>query len=349
MQRIPLLSTLSRWACRLVPVAVLAVCLGACQTIWDNDDCGTQYRVRFTYDYNMSFADAFSAQVRSVTLYAFGPDGKLAFSRTESGDALAADGYCMELPVDPAQHDLVAWAGLADGDGFTVPALTVGQSAIGDLTCRINRHPWPVLGVQADSVGRLQPLWNGFREAQPSTRGSSFPATAYVTVPLVKDTHTFRVVLQQMADAQMDAARFQVAVTDRNGLMAADNSLLPDGGTLASLAYYQAGGQAEGEGGAGGLNVAVYELTTGRLMADAGARLSVTDRVDGRTVLSIPLVQYLELCRTTANYRMPLQEYLDREDSFSLTFFLDANLAWVSTQVIINDWIVRYNDLNPGS
>lgn len=347
--RISLHYILSRWAGRLLPLAVLAVCLGACQTIWDDDDCGIRYRVRFKYDYNMSFADAFSAQVHSVTLYAFGPDGKLAYLCEESGDALAREGYSMELPVDPTQCHLVAWAGLADGDGFTVPPLTVGQSTLADLTCRINRHAWTVQGMQADSVGRLQPLWNGFREAQPLTRGSSFPATAYVTVPLVKDTHTFRVVLQQMADAPMDAARFQVAVTTQNGLMAADNSLLPDDGTLTSLAYYQAGGQAEGEGGAEAMNVAVYELTTGRLMADHGVRLTVTDRQDGRTVLSIPLVQYLELCRTTANYNMPLQEYLDREDTYSLTFFLDANLAWISTQVIINDWIVRYNDLTPES
>ena len=46
---------------------------------------------------------------------------------------------------------------------------------------------------------------------------------------------------------------------------------------------------------------------------------------------------------------MPLQEYLDREDTYSLTFFLDANHHWIDTQVIINDWVVRFSDLAPGN
>lgn len=343
-------SILTRWAFRLVvPLAVLAGGLASCSTIWDNDDCPATYRVQFRYDYNMAFADAFSAQVHSVTLYAFGADGKLAFTRSESGDALTAEGYSMELPVPPGQYDLVAWAGVADGDGFALPQLTVGVSTLDDLKCRINRHSHEnCMRQPVDSVGRLQPVWNGHVEAQPLTRGSSFPDTEYITVPLVKDTHTFRVILQQMAEGEMEASRFEVSVADRNGLMAADNSLLPGDGVLTSMAYYQTDGSA-GTSGADGerLNVAVYELTTGRLMADSRARLTVTDRRDGRAVLSIPLVQYLELCRTVANYRMPLQEYLDREDTYSMTFFLDANQAWINTQVIINDWIVRYNDINP--
>lgn len=331
-----------------VVLAVLLPLVTSCQTIWDNDDCGTEYRVKFKYDYNMAFADAFASQVRSVTLYAFNTaDGRLAFSRTESGEALAAADYSMALDVDPGQYHLVAWAGLADGDGFSVPRLTEGVSTIDDLTCRINRHPYTLRGQSVDSVGRLQPLWNGYLEAQPLTRGSSFPQQAYVTVPLVKDTHTLRVILQQMAEGDVPASRFEVSVTDDNGLLAADNSLRPDDGTLTYLAYYSAQGAADAGTEGQQLNVAVYELTVGRLMADSQTRLQVTDRIDGHTVLSIPLVQYLELCRTVANYRMPLQEYLDREDTYSLTFFLDANHAWVDTQVIINNWIVRFNDLNP--
>ena len=93
--------------------------------------------------------------------------------------------------------------------------------------------------------------------------------------------------------------------------------------------------------------MAVAELTTGRLMADSQAKLTITRHDTGETVLSIPLIDYLELCRTIANYDMPLQEYLDREDTYTMTFFLDSDNAWVNTQVIINDWIVRYNDITP--
>ena len=34
-------------------------------------DCGTYYRIRFRYDYNIKFADAFAAEVNSIALYVF--------------------------------------------------------------------------------------------------------------------------------------------------------------------------------------------------------------------------------------------------------------------------------------
>ena len=128
-----------------------------------------------------------------------------------------------------------------------------------------------------------------------------------------------------------------------------NNILSPDDGTLTYMPYYQAQGSADIEGTASEdqLNMAVAELSTGRLMADSDVRLTISNRQTGETVLSIPLIDYLELCKTVANYDMPLQEYLDREDTYTMTFFLDTNNAWINTQVIINNWIVRYNDITP--
>ncbi|MEE0235701.1 MAG: FimB/Mfa2 family fimbrial subunit, partial [Bacteroidales bacterium] len=34
-------------------------------------DCGVYYRIRFKYDYNIKFADAFANEVNSVALYVF--------------------------------------------------------------------------------------------------------------------------------------------------------------------------------------------------------------------------------------------------------------------------------------
>lgn len=28
-----------------------------------------------------------------------------------------------------------------------------------------------------------------------------------------------------------------------------------------------------------------------------------------------------------------------------MTFFLDKDLEWLKTQIIINDWVVRFNDI----
>ena len=344
-----LLYSIHRKACKLLLAAAVLLSVTSCDTVWDDDDCPveTEYRVKFKYDYNMLFADAFASQVHSVTLYAFDAEGRLVFQQTDRGEMLAQPDYSMMLPLDAGDYQLVAWAGVQDGDGFTVPRLTEGISTLDDLTCRINRYPATLHGEPIDSVGYLQPLWHGQLDTQTLTRAAD--RTEYLTVPLVKNTNTFRIILQQMAAGVVDASKFEFTVAEENGLMLSDNSLDPADGTLTYMPYYQAQGSAgiDGPASEDQLNMAVAELTTGRLMADSDMRLTISNRETGETVLSIPLIDYLELCKTVANYDMPLQEYLDREDTYTMTFFLDSDNAWINTQVIINDWIVRYNDITP--
>ena len=331
----------------LLTVSVL-LSLASCHTVWDDDDCPVdiEYRVKFKYDYNMLFTDAFATQVQSVTLYAFDEQGKLVLQQSEQGEALSRDDYTMKLDLTPGNYRLVAWAGLAEGDAFEVPVMDEGVSVQEDLTCRINRYPYTLHGEQVDSVGYLQPLWHGSADTRTTSRAGR---AELITVPLVKNTNTLRIILQQIAAGPVDASQFEFTVTDENGLMLHDNSLDPNDGALTYMPYYQAQGSADIEGTASEdqLNMAVAELSTGRLMADSDVRLTISNRQTGETVLSIPLIDYLELCKTVANYDMPLQEYLDREDTYTMTFFLDTNNAWINTQVIINNWIVRYNDITP--
>ena len=51
-----------------------ALAASSCQNgfIFEGEgDCGTYYRIRFRYDYNIKFADAFAAEVNSIALYVF--------------------------------------------------------------------------------------------------------------------------------------------------------------------------------------------------------------------------------------------------------------------------------------
>ena len=38
------------------------------------------------------------------------------------------------------------------------------------------------------------------------------------------------------------------------------------------------------------------------------------------------------------------QEYLDRQDEYNLTFFLDEHGLWTTSVIIINSWSVVLND-----
>ena len=42
---------------------------------------------------------------------------------------------------------------------------------------------------------------------------------------------------------------------------------------------------------------------------------------------------------------MPPQEFLDRESDWSMLFLLNENDVWHKTEIIVNDWTVRVNDI----
>jgi hypothetical protein len=39
------------------------------------------------------------------------------------------------------------------------------------------------------------------------------------------------------------------------------------------------------------------------------------------------------------------QEFLDRQDEYNMTFFLDNNLRWLNAEIIINSYRVVLNDV----
>lgn len=57
----------------LVELLLLVSCDNA---IYDDEgDCSVTYHLKFRYDMNMKFADAFTHEVKSVRLYAFNSNG----------------------------------------------------------------------------------------------------------------------------------------------------------------------------------------------------------------------------------------------------------------------------------
>jgi len=342
--------SIQKLACLLLMMTVCGALMTSCDNILDNGygDCEVEYRVKFKYDYNMKYADAFPHEVRSVTLYAFGKDGKLVYQKTEEGEILAQKDYTMLLELEEGDYDFITWAGLEGQESFAVPMLTPGVSTMEELTCRMNRIANSRSSESEDSVGYLLPLWHGkeaFRLSQMGESRATLENTHVFGMPLVKNTNTFRIILQQLSEEPIDVNSFEFRIDDCNGFMAHDNSILEDTPLVYYPYHYATGSTEAGAEGDENLNLAVAELSTGRLMADAETPLTITNKETGEVVFSIPLIKYLSVYKTVANYDMPLQEFLDREDEYVLHFFLDERGEWLKTQVIINDWIVRYNDI----
>lgn len=339
-------SELRRFCLMLVCLTMVA-CDGA---IYDYEgDCSITYRVKFRYDWNMKFADAFAHEVETVTLYVLNEQGDIVWQRTESGEALAQEGYAMTVAVEPGTYDLLAWCGTADKGSFSIPDAADREG----LTCTLLREH--AADDSAFVENDLDRLFHGYLAQQTfaDTEG-----VYTITMPLVKDTNNVRVVLQHMSGEAIDYDDFAFAITDDNGSMDWDNTLLDDE-RITYRAWHVDAGQAEFEydpdtdsvdsatsaaasRAESVFSAAVAELTVPRLMMSHknDARLVITNTRTGKTVVSIRLIDALLLVKGYYNRPMSDQEYLDRQDEYSLTFFIDEGYRWANAFIYINSWKV---------
>lgn len=347
---------------RLMIAAVMACgLLASCDNvIYDYEgDCDVKVQVKFRYDRNMKWADAFTSEVTSVHLYAFDKDGILAWSGSESGSALQGDGYAMAVGLPAGDYHLLAWCGLDNPASaarhFTVPETTAGITTMEEMKCRMERGH-DAAGAYSDC--RLTPLFHGVQDISiPDTDDGG---TFTYTVPLTKNTNHVRIILQHLNGEPVDAEAFNFTIEEENGLMAHDNALLPDerityfpyhtGSGTASLGiddYPQPGKRAVGPKAViESVSVAIADLSVPRLMEDRRTYLSIHTASEDRLVARIPLTDYALLLKDGYERDMTDQEYLDREDEYSLTFFLDEDDYWLSSSIIINSWRLVFDNID---
>lgn len=332
-------------------LALTAVSLTSCDSmIYDDEgDCSPYYKVRFEYRMHMqgtpgkpqSYPDAFPYNVSSVTLYAVdAATGKVVWQKHESGDRVMAEGYEMDLPVDPGKYHLMAWCGEGHKTSFVVNE----SDHIDDLHCRMNRDYESRAGEVAVSKTDLKPLYHGREEnlVMPDEQG-----VHYYTVNLTKDTNTIQILLQQLSGEPMDPDDFDMEITATNGHLESDNTLRGNetiyyhpwkkGSSLSNIVY------PSDEHPATELGAVMAEFSLSRLMLNDDLRLTVTNHSTGETILSVPgvkLMQYLVQFRGDNLSAMDSQEYLDREDEYKMMFFLDSGMRWVNTHIYINSFKV---------
>lgn len=77
--------------------------------------------------------------------------------------------------------------------------------------------------------------------------------------------------------------------------------------------------------------------------------LTIANKENGKTVARIPVIDYALLSKDyyeeEYSHRMTGQEFLDREDDYVMTFFLDENNRWISSYILIHSWRVVPSDV----
>ena len=109
--------------------------------------------VKFKYDYNMEFTDAFATQVNRVDVFVFDKDGTFIMKKSEQGKTLGSGSYRMQLQLPIGEYRIATWAGMSDA--FEMPEPVAGKTTLEELTVRMKREESLVHNKA------LNPLWYG--------------------------------------------------------------------------------------------------------------------------------------------------------------------------------------------
>lgn len=344
----------------MVAVLSLEVFVSCDSFVYDDEgDCSVTYRLKFRYDKNLKWADAFANEVKSVNVYAFDKDGTLVWKKSERGPALASAGYAMKIDLPAGDYCLIAWCGLDNEGGrksFSVPEMTVGISRIEELQCSLDRHYAATQSVfrnggnGAYSDSELDFLFHGMRDVSlpQDDDGGSYD----YTMSLTKNTNHVRIILQHLSASDVDVEDFTFRIEDENGLMAYDNGLLEDE-KIVCHAWKTQSGTAGIISGGETVNclTAVADISVARMTVEHNRKMILTiSNLNGNPVARVPVIDYVLLAKDyyeeAYGHRMTDQDFLDREDEYVMTFFLDENDKWLSSYILIHSWRVVPSDVD---
>lgn len=290
---------------------------------------------------NVLDADAFQSQVSSVTLYVYDTQGHLVLQKTESGDALKVADYAMDVDLQPGKYTMLVWG---EGRPNATPATSFAIGAPSQMTGLSATLPLSGTDGNLYIDQELVPLFHGYAESVDLT--DTYGTVMLPAIDLTKDTNTFVIALENYEGYPIEPDALAVSIESQgNNILSWQN--LPMGEnhftyrawsqTQISSERSESRGDDDDqkdqtENATGNVTGLLAELTTSRLMADSRPMLVVHRNWDDTDIIRLDLINLLMLVR--GHFPYGGQEYLDRVDRYTMTFFVDADLNWYTAMGI---------------
>ena len=298
------------------------------------DPCPRGLDLRFVFDYNMEYANAFPSKVDCYTLYIYDGQGKFLKSYSEMGDKLRDENYRLQVDLPLGKYQLVALGGTTcDKHSFSVVKNPENGGTRSDLQVKMQQK-----GMTSDQL--LHDYFYGALDVEVGNDGFTYtPAT----IKMMRNTNNIRVLLQHLDGTAVPMDKFKFSIEDDNTLFDADNKLIPNG-KVSYLPWAMGVTKPSRANDESEVSAGYAEFSTSRLWAENNNRLIVRRVEDDGVVMNIPLNEYLLMLKSERYNQMGGQEFLDRENDWSMIFFLDSRYKWINTQIIVNGWVVRLNE-----
>ena len=327
--------------CSVIGVIIASSCVKA-----DLRTCSKAVGVQFNYNYNTLNSNAFGEEVDKVILYAFDKDGLLVAQESVEGPEVTND---LRIPLPYIIGGKFFFAAIAQSTNiqgsladFKVPDMIIGESKLTDLNARLK--------LSADRVQSHE--LNNFLIGYSPVDISNNSTTQTVTVNMKKVNRKIRIVLLPIrGGAQpLDPTTFDFSIIDPIGNADIDYKYEQlSGEAVIYKPYFQISTAPEnGETlSENEINSAIIaEINTARLITSNKPKLIITDKITQKEIVRIDLIWFISLIEMKDNSaKWGLQEYLDREDQYTISLFFENDTGtWLKTTIIINGWVINLAD-----
>ena len=313
------------------------ILISAC--VRDDIRCHLPITIELDYSYNILNTNMLDEKTDRAVLHIF-DEGGLLVMHHDIGDGIGE----LSLPaLKPGKYHFVAHARstdiISEWVDLYVPELTEKVSGIEELTAYLKRSD---NGVQ-DS--RLNDFLIGYTVSDIDANiGNRVQISLKSAVKRIRIT-----LLPTTGGVLLDPNRYDFKITDNvgNGHIKYDYTQLPDEAIIYKP-YYKVASSSytpiENEVS----SAVIAEINATRLIEQNRPYLTISDNSNNREIIRVNLTWLLSLTNMENNKgRWSLQEYLDRQDNFTISLFVDtATGSWLKSTIIINGWIVNMKGID---
>lgn len=294
----------------------------------DIDDCPYGFWLKLHYSYNILDVEAAPKYVQDAYVYVYDADGKYVKRIFATHDVLKSDNYRVRVEGLPeGDYQFVVWSGIGNS-----------QYAVAGDTQMIEDFRLSLVGADTDYSKELPGLYYGYLPAVHFD-------DSYVTydVEMMKNTNLlscFAVALSD--DTDMDSNDFYMRVIAANGTMDAYNQLVSDA-EITYTPFVQDPVSFE-DADYGTLHGVQFSISTLRLLSNKDCRVVLERKSTGQTIFNVSIPEYVGMIgslSTNLGRKLSVQEYLDRQDYYTIVFYLSGDLEKL-LQLRVNSWRLRY-------
>lgn len=304
--------------------------------------CVPSYNIRLAFDRNMRYNNEVE-KVTAANVYAFDQGGKLVGRTAVDLNTLQSNDWVVPIEMTTGEpHRVIVWGGLTKEAPYTLDA-TRAINSVEDLTCRLNT----TTDAEGKTISKTE-LTDLFH-ADCNLTFTKEEGTEEQTVYLTKNNNFIRLILRKQNGSSISHTDYDFFVEEDNGVMGPDNKVIR-GEKLWYHPVDRNGFETQIPDGNGGLTdvtvpAAVADLHIVRLTPDSEGKIIIKRSSTGEDIINVSLMPLILAAKELAAPDMDEQEYLDREDKFTIHLVLDENENWVKTEIYINDWIVVYQSV----